>query len=108
MDAKVTLHFDREVIEQAKVFAANHNISLSRLTEFLYRQITTGNYQTLEKFPIADWVMQVAEGEATYRQRSHRKLKQEYQFNCRYSFGEYPTCCLNTRLKCCGYLKPNS
>ena len=56
MDTKVTLHFDREVIEQAKVFAANNNISLSRLTEFLYRQITTGNYQTLEEFPIADWV----------------------------------------------------
>ena len=54
MDTKVTLHFDREVIEQAKVFAASHNISLSRLTEFLYRQITTGNYQTLEEFPIAD------------------------------------------------------
>jgi hypothetical protein len=73
MDAKVTLHFDREVIEQAKVFAANNNISLSRLTEFLYRQITTGNYRTLEEFPIADWVMQVAEGEATYQRRSRRK-----------------------------------
>ncbi|MGB3848640.1 MAG: DUF6364 family protein [Tunicatimonas sp.] len=35
MDAQVTLHLDRELIEQAKVFAANHNISLSRLTEFL-------------------------------------------------------------------------
>lgn len=78
MDTKVTLHFDREVIEQAKVFAANHNISLSRLTEFLYRQIITGNYQTLEEFPIADWVIQVAEGEATYQRRSRRKLKQEY------------------------------
>ena len=69
MDTKVTLHFDREVIEQAKAFAANNHISLSRLTEFLYRQITTGNYQTLEEFPIADWVMQIAEGEATYQDR---------------------------------------
>ena len=78
MDTKVTLHFDRKVIEQAKAFAASNNISLSRLTEFLYRQITTGDYKTFEEFPIADWVMQIAEGEATYQKRSRRKMKQEY------------------------------
>ena len=78
MDTKVTLHFDREVIEQAKAFAAENNISLSRLTEFLYRKITTGNYKTLEEFPIADWVMQVAEGEATYKRRPRHQMKQEY------------------------------
>ena len=78
MDTKVTLHFDQEVIEQAKAFAAKNNISLSRLTEFLYRQITTGNYKTLEAFPISDWVIQVAEGEATYKKRSRRQSKHEY------------------------------
>jgi hypothetical protein len=35
MDAKLTLHFDREVIVKAKAFAAANNISLSRLTEFI-------------------------------------------------------------------------
>ena len=67
MDTKVTLHLNSEVIKQAKVSAAEHNVSLSRLTEFLYRQITTGDYKTLEEFPVADWVLQIAEGEATYR-----------------------------------------
>ena len=69
MDAKVTLSFDKKVIEKAKEFAADHNISLSRLTEFLYYQITTGHYQQLEEMPISDWVKEVAEGRAEYKTR---------------------------------------
>ena len=70
MDAKITLSFDKKVIEQAKKFAADHNISLSRLTEFLYYQITTGHYQQLEEMPISNWVQEVAEGRAEYKTRS--------------------------------------
>lgn len=80
MDAKVTLSFDKNVIEQAKKFAAEHNISLSRLTEFLYYQITTGHYQQLEEMPISDWVQEVAEGRAEYKTRSvsRQDLKDEF------------------------------
>jgi hypothetical protein len=80
MDAKVTLSFDREVIEKAKRYAESHNISLSRLTEFLLRQITTGNYKTLEELPVSDWVNQLAEGRAEYmtRKRSRASMKKEY------------------------------
>jgi hypothetical protein len=78
MDAKLTLHFNQEVIEKAKAFAAANNISLSRLTEFLYRQITSGNYKTLSDFPVADWVNQVAEGEAVYVKRPRKALKDEF------------------------------
>jgi hypothetical protein len=78
MDAKLTLHFNQEVIEKAKAFAAANNISLSRLTEFLYRQITSGNYKTLSDFPVADWVNQVAKGEAVYVKRSRKALKDEF------------------------------
>ena len=78
MDTKVTLHFDKEVIEKAKEFAAANNISLSRLTEFLYRQITSGNYKTLEEFPVNDWVNQVAEGEAVYIRRNRKDTKNEF------------------------------
>ena len=42
MDAKVTLHFDKDAIEKAKEFAAANNISLSRLTELLYQIKWTG------------------------------------------------------------------
>ena len=78
METKLTLNFDREVIEKAKEFAAANNISLSRLTEFLYRQIISGNYKTIEDFPVSEWVNQVAEGEAAYKRRSRKDLKDEY------------------------------
>lgn len=78
METKLTLHFDQEVIEKAKAFAAANNTSLSRLTEFLYRQITSGNYTTIEDFPVADWVNRVAEGEAVYTRRSRKEAKEEY------------------------------
>lgn len=81
MDKKVTLHFDNEVIEKAKLFAAENNISLSRLTEFLYKRIVSGNYQNIEEFPISDWVNQVADGEAVYKRRNRKKLKDEFLNN---------------------------
>ena len=80
MDAKVTLSFDKEVIEKAKKYAESHNISLSRLTEFLLRQLTTGNYKNLEDLPVSDWVNQLAEGNTEYvtRKRSRKSIKNEY------------------------------
>ena len=83
MDSKITLSFDKDVIEQAKSFAASQDISLSRLTEFLYRQITSGNYKNLEELPVADWVNMIAEGEAEYktRPRGRKSLKEEFLSN---------------------------
>ncbi len=81
MDTKVTLHFDQEVIEKAKLFAAENNISLSRLTEFLYKRIISGNYQNIEEFPISDWVNQVAEGEAVYKRQNRKNLKDKFLNN---------------------------
>ncbi len=80
MDAKITLSFDREVIRKAKKFAASKNISLSRLTEMLYEKITQGVYKSLEDFPIADWVNEIAEGESIYRTRSRgrKSTRKEY------------------------------
>jgi Family of unknown function (DUF6364) len=80
MDSKITLSFNEEVITRAKQFAEDNNISLSRLTEFLYSKITSGHYKSLEELPIADWVSQVAEGEAIYQTklRSKKKLKKEF------------------------------
>lgn len=80
MDSKITLSFDENVIKKAKKYAERNNISLSRLTEFLLRKVTIGNYQSLEDIPIADWVNEVAEGEVTYltKPRKRSELKQEY------------------------------
>ncbi len=80
MDSKITLSFDEEVIDKAKKFADNHNISLSRLTEYLYRQVTSGNYKSFEELPISDWVMAVAEGQVEYKtkSKSRKNLKDEF------------------------------
>ncbi|HPE78006.1 MAG: hypothetical protein IPF54_18735 [Draconibacterium sp.] len=78
MDAKLTLSFDSSVIEKAKEFADARGISLSRLTEYLYRQVTSGSYISIDDFPIADWVNQVADGEAVYKRRSRKSTKDEY------------------------------
>ena len=80
MDAKITLSFNEAVIKQAKEYAQANNISLSRLIEFLLKKTTSSNYQSLEDFPISDWVQQVAEGEAVYqtKHRSRKSAKEDF------------------------------
>ena len=80
MDTKITLSFDESVINKAKKYAEKNNISLSRLTEFLLRKLTSGHFNSLEDLPISDWVHTVAEGEVEYKtkQRRNRDLKAEY------------------------------
>ena len=80
MDAKITLSFDESVINKAKRYAEDNNISLSRLTEFLLNKITTKTYQSLEDFPISDWVSMVSEGQAEYvtKARKNKDLSAEY------------------------------
>ncbi len=81
MDSKVTLSFNEAVIKKAKKYADNNNISLSRLVEFLLARVTTANYASLEDYPIADWVQQVADGQAEYQtkhKRTRKAAKAEY------------------------------
>lgn len=80
MDAKITLSFEKEVIEQAKAYAKSKGISLSRLTEVLLRRLTTQNPHSLEEFPVADWVNVVAEEEAKYikRQPANKEIRKQY------------------------------
>lgn len=80
MDAKITLSFNEDIISKAKRFADDNNISLSRLTEFLYSKITSAHYQQLEDLPVADWVSMLAEGEVKYQKStpSRKTLKKEY------------------------------
>jgi hypothetical protein len=80
MDAKITLSFDETIIRKAKNYAENHNISLSRLTEFLLRNVTSNPYQSLEDLPISGWVNMVSEGEVEYQTKTkkNKDLKAEY------------------------------
>ncbi len=80
MDTKITLSFNGEVISKAKKFAEANDISLSRLTEYLYRKITSGHYRSLEEMPVAGWISKLAEGETEYhtKVRNRKALKNEY------------------------------
>ncbi len=80
MDAKITMSFDKEVIEKAKKFAKSQNISLSRLTEFLLRLVVNSNTKTLEGVMVSEWVMQISEGKAEYknRRKSRKSLRNEF------------------------------
>ena len=80
MDAKITLSFNKTVIEKAKKYAEENNISLSRLTEFLLSKITSNKFKLLEDLPISDWVTMVAEGDVEYKTkpRKNKALKNEY------------------------------
>jgi hypothetical protein len=80
MDTKITLSFNKDIIDRAKDFADQNNISLSRLTEFLYAQMTSKNYKSLDELPIADWINMVSEGEVEYKRipANRKELKDEF------------------------------
>jgi hypothetical protein len=80
MDSKITLAFDSKVIANAKAFAKQNKISLSRLTEYIYSQLTSNDYKTLENLPIADWIDQVAEGEAEYIRINDKNSSKKKEF----------------------------
>ena len=80
MDAKVTLSFDESVISKAKKFAEEHNMSLSRLVEYLLGNITSKKYKTLEELPVADWVYKISEGHVEYRTRPRARKETKEEF----------------------------
>lgn len=83
MDTKLTLSFNQDVVARAKKYAAENNISLSRLIEHLLTQITAKEYKSLEDFPISDWVSMVAEGEVEYKKtvKADRKASKDEYFS---------------------------
>ncbi|TDQ15260.1 hypothetical protein DFQ04_3147 [Algoriphagus boseongensis] len=80
MDTKITLSFNKDVIDRAKNFAEQNNISLSRLTEFLYAQMTSKNFKSLDELPISDWVTMVSEGQVEYKRTpsGRKEMKDEF------------------------------
>jgi hypothetical protein len=83
MDTKLTLSFDEGVIRRAKKYAADNNMSLSRLTEYLLNKATASEYYSLEDLPIRDWVNQVAEGEVEYHTKRSRKSAKKSFYDSR-------------------------
>lgn len=78
MDAKVTLSFDAQVIDRAKILCDDLGISLSRFTEILYsKALEFGHPVSIEELPISLWVSAVAEENVTYISDNRRKSRAE-------------------------------
>ncbi len=80
MDAKITMSFDADVIDEAKQFADKHNISLSRLTEFLLQKSVKAKKYNIEELPIADWVLQLSEGKPEYIKNAPSSKQRRKEF----------------------------
>jgi antitoxin component of RelBE/YafQ-DinJ toxin-antitoxin module len=80
MDTKLTLSFDEDIINKAKSFAERNNISLSRMIEHLLAKVVEKPYQSLEDFPISEWVSMVAEGDAIYQSKKAKKSSHSDEF----------------------------
>jgi len=61
MDSKLTLKLDNSVIEQAKIYARNKNISLSRLIENYLKAVTLKKEKTSEISPLVESLTGVIE-----------------------------------------------
>ena len=80
MDTRITLNFDEAVIAKAKKFAQKNNISLSMLTEYLFRKVTSTNINSTKDLPVSEWANKIAHGEveSLIRQKKIREMKAEY------------------------------
>jgi hypothetical protein len=74
------LSFDEDIINKAKRYAELNNISLTRMIDHLLAKEVEEPYQSLEDFPIFDWVSMVAEGDAIYQTKKSKKITQKDEF----------------------------
>jgi hypothetical protein len=65
MYLKLTLSLIKDVIEKAKKLATEHNMSLSRLIEYMFIKTTSkgSKCKSLVEIPVADFINKLAESE---------------------------------------------
>lgn len=61
MDKKLTLSLDEKVVEQAKIYARNHQISLSKLIESYLSSIIENKADDIEITPLVESLSGVVE-----------------------------------------------
>jgi hypothetical protein len=78
MDAKLTLKLDKSVIEKAKIYAAEHQHSLSLLVENYLKAITE-NDKAENNVEISSFVKSLAVGKGEVSEDfDYKKARQEY------------------------------
>lgn len=76
MDTKLTLKLDKTVIENAKKYASNKNMSLSRIVEAYLQSLTTEN-DTYD-FEISPFVKSIATGTEIPSDLDYKKEYSDY------------------------------
>jgi hypothetical protein len=74
MDTKLTLKLDQEVIEKAKLYASERNMSLSRIVEFYLKSLTSESETSGPE--ISEFVRSMASG---------IKIPQDYDYKSEYT-----------------------
>jgi len=80
MDAKLTLKLDKNVIEKAKVYAAEHQHSLSLLVENYLKAITKiEEKDKIDEFEISSFVKSFTIGKGSVPENfDYKKAREEY------------------------------
>ena len=65
MDTKLTLKFNKSIIDKAKEYAKDRNISLSKMVENYFRALTNRQNKEVEITPLVESLMGVISLEET-------------------------------------------
>jgi hypothetical protein len=75
MDSKLTLKLNGTVIERAKKYASNKQLSLSRLIENYLDSLTR---EQNDEFEISPFVKSISSGKRIPNNADYKKLKEDY------------------------------
>ncbi|WP_316769476.1 DUF6364 family protein [Pedobacter frigiditerrae] len=75
MDSKLTLKLNENIIERAKKYASNKNLSLSRLIENYLDSLTR---EQSDDFEISPFVKSISSGKSIPVEAEYKKLREEY------------------------------
>ena len=76
MDTKLTLKLNQEIIEQAKLYASDKKMSLSRIVESYLHSLISENKK--DEFEISPFVKSIASGKELPVDLDHKKEYSEF------------------------------
>ncbi|OBX27094.1 hypothetical protein LX77_00521 [Gelidibacter algens] len=76
MDTKLTLKLNQKIIEKAKKYASNKNMSLSRIVESYLQSLTTESSN--DEFEISPFVKSIATGKQVPTDLNYKKEYSDY------------------------------
>ncbi|KQC13668.1 MAG: hypothetical protein APR63_07930 [Desulfuromonas sp. SDB] len=80
MDTKLTLKLDKQIIESAKKYAKNKNISLSKMIEFYLKSLVGSGSENIEITPFVDSISGVIKLSGDeYKEGYFKYLNEKYK-----------------------------